>query len=57
MLRHAGHPFFYAGWGRDVMGLVIDDDTDWIEVAELLTESFCVMAPQKLAALVDRPDA
>lgn len=54
-LRHAGHPYFYAGWGRDVVGLVLDDDTDWDEVAELLTESYCVMAPQKLVALLDRP--
>ncbi len=55
MLRHAGHPYFYAGWGRDVVGLVLDDDTDWDEVTELLTESYCVMAPQKLVALLDRP--
>jgi len=56
MLRHAGHPFFYAGWGRDVVGMVLDDATDWDEVAELLTESFCVLAPKKLVALVDRPE-
>jgi hypothetical protein len=56
MLMHAGHPFFHAGWGRDVVGLVLDDDTDWDEVAELLTESYCVMAPQKLVALVERPE-
>ena len=55
MLRHAGHPFFYAGWGRDVVGMVLDDDTDWDDVAELLTESYCVLAPKKLVALVDRP--
>src|SRR5690349_12644773 len=55
VLRHAGPPYFYAGWGRDVVGLVLDEDTDWDEVVELLTESYCVMAPQKLAALVDRP--
>ena len=55
MLMHAGHPFFYAGWGRDVIGLVLDDGTDWEEVGELVTESYCVMAPQKLVALVDRP--
>jgi len=54
-LRHADPPFFHAGWGRDVIGLVLDDATDWDEVAELLTESYCVMAPQKLAALVERP--
>ncbi len=54
-IAHAGPPFFFAGWGRDVVGLVLDDDTDWDEVAELLTESFCVLAPQKLIARVDRP--
>ncbi len=55
MLREAGHPFFYAGWGRDVVGMILDDATNWDEVAELMTESFCVMAPKKLVALVDRP--
>lgn len=55
MLRHAGPPFRVLGWGRDALGLTNDDDTDWDEVAELVTESFCVMAPKKLAAQVDRP--
>src|SRR5687768_4396251 len=55
MLRHAGPPYFYAGWGRDVVGLALDEDTDWAEVTELLTDSYCVMAPQKLVALVERP--
>ncbi len=54
VLRRAGHPFFSLGWGRDAMGMVIDDRTDWAEVCELLTESFCVLAPKKLIALVDR---
>lgn len=57
VLRHAGHPFFVLGWGRDALGMVLDDDTDWQEVGELVTESFCVMAPKKLAALVHRPEA
>ena len=55
VLRNAGHPFFYLGWGRDAMGMVLDADTDWDEVRELVTESFCVLAPKKLIALVDRP--
>lgn len=55
VLRHAGHPFFVLGWGRDAMGMVLDDTTDWDEVRELLTESFCVLAPKKLIELVDRP--
>jgi hypothetical protein len=54
VLRHAGHPFFVLGWGRDAMGMVLDDP-DWDEVAELVTESFCVLAPKKLTSLVDRP--
>ena len=56
-LRNAGGPFFYAGWGRDVVGMVLDGDTDWDEVGELLTESYCVLAPKKLVALVERPEA
>lgn len=55
-LRRAGHPFFVLGWGRDALGMVLEPTTDWAEVAELLVESFCVMAPKKLIALVDRPD-
>jgi YjbR len=54
-IRNAGHPFFYGGWGRDVVGMVLDADTDWAEVCELLTESYCVLAPKKLVAFVDRP--
>jgi hypothetical protein len=56
MLRAAGHPYFYAGWGRDVVGMVLEGGIDWDEVAELMTESYCVLAPKKLVALVDRPD-
>ena len=55
-LRNAGPPFFYAGWGRDVIGMTLDEHTDWTEVAELLTESYCTMAPKKLQTLVDRPE-
>jgi hypothetical protein len=36
--------------------MVIEDDVDWDEVAELLTESYCILAPKKLAALVVRPE-
>ena len=51
----SGHPFFFLGWGRNAVGIVIDSDTDWDEVGELVTESYCVLAPKKLVALVDRP--
>ena len=55
ILRRTGHPFFSPRWGTNVVGIVLDDSTDWAEVGELVTESFCVMAPKKLVQLVDRP--
>ena len=45
-----GDPYFYGGWGRDVVGIVIDDDTDWDEVEELVTDSYREMAPRKLVS-------
>jgi len=54
-LRRVGYPFFKPDWGTNVVGLVLVAETDWDEVAELLTESFCVQAPKKLVALVARP--
>ena len=49
-----GYPFFKAAWGTDVVAMVLDEDTDWDEGAELLTESYCVLAPKRLAALLRR---
>jgi hypothetical protein len=54
-LREAGPPFRHVDWGRDVMAMYLDESTDWDEVAELLTDSFCVLAPRKLVARVARP--
>jgi predicted DNA-binding protein (MmcQ/YjbR family) len=53
----SGPRYFKAGWGEDVCGIVIDDHVDWEEVRELVTESYCRLAPRKLVRLVDRPDA
>jgi hypothetical protein len=33
--------------------MVIDGDTDWAEVADLVTESYRICAPKKLARLLD----
>ena len=46
-LRNAGPPFFYAGWGRDVIALALQPATDWDEVTELLTESYSAMRAQE----------
>ena len=54
-LQHLGEPYFKAGWGGNVVGVLLDEDTDWNELAELLTDSYCLQAPERLAALVHRP--
>src|SRR5690349_7800952 len=36
-LVSSGHPFYQAGWGTDVVVMVLGPHTDWVEVAELLT--------------------
>jgi hypothetical protein len=50
-------PFFRPGWWVNIVGLVLDAHTDWDEVATLITGSYCVLAPKKLAALVDEMPA
>ncbi|MFY9915283.1 MAG: MmcQ/YjbR family DNA-binding protein [Nocardioidaceae bacterium] len=47
-LANAGPPFYQPPWSPTVVGMVLDDHTDWGEVAELVTESYRLCAPQKL---------
>lgn len=54
-LGHLGPPYFQPDWWPTAAGLLLDDDTDWDEVTELLTDSYCRQAPRRLAAQVDRP--
>jgi hypothetical protein len=51
--RFGQPPFFRPGWWPNIAGMAIDLDADWYDVAALLTTSYCVLAPRKLAALVD----
>lgn len=53
-LTHAGPPFYQPPWSPTVVGMVLDDGTDWNEVAELVTESYRFCAPQKLRHRLDR---
>jgi hypothetical protein len=53
--EHLGSPYFRASWGRNVVGMLLDADTDWEELAELLTDSYCLQAPVTLAERVPRP--
>jgi hypothetical protein len=52
-LVHAGLSFYKPPWSPTVVGMVIDDETDWAEVAELVTESYRTCAPRKLVRSLD----
>jgi YjbR protein len=56
-LLAGGHPYYKPDWATDVLGMIIDDGTDWDEVGELLTESYCLLAPKKLTTRVIRPSS
>jgi hypothetical protein len=61
-LRNVGHPYFAPRWRSDEVGLLLGggadpaevgaDDVDWVEVAELVTDSYRIQAPRRLAAQV-----
>ena len=53
---HAGPPFYRPPWSPTVVGMVIDDATDWAEVAELITESYRFCAPRRLVRRLDGAD-
>ena len=53
-LLSIGHPFFLPRRaGHDRVGVWLTSDTDWEEIRELVTESYRVLAPKKLTALLD----
>jgi hypothetical protein len=52
-LLSSGHPFFASRAGRDRIVVVLTDDTEWEEIRELVTESYRILAPKKLTALLD----
>jgi hypothetical protein len=51
-LLSAGHPYFASRAGGDRIGVLLSDDTDWAEIRELVTESYRILAPKKLTALL-----
>ena len=48
-----GHPYFNPRAGRPRLGVLLTESTDWDEIGELVTESYRVLAPKKLADLLD----
>jgi hypothetical protein len=52
-LLSAGPPFFASRAGHDRVVVMITDDTDWAEIGELVIESYRILAPKKLTALLE----
>jgi predicted DNA-binding protein (MmcQ/YjbR family) len=55
ILLETGHPFFlpsYVG-SKGWIGILLDDDSDWSEVAELVEDSYRLIAPKRLIAELD----
>jgi hypothetical protein len=48
-----GFPYFRVPWGGNVALAVLGDHTDWTEITELLTDSYCEMAPKFLIARIE----
>jgi hypothetical protein len=53
VLLSAGHPFYSSRGGHDRIRVLLSEDTDWDEIRELVTESYRLLAPKKLSALLD----
>lgn len=57
-LTASGHPFFRLrsantdGW----VGAILDSETDWSEIREVVIESFVFVAPKRLLEQLEIPD-
>lgn len=54
-LNYAEAPYFRPVWFRDIVGMRIDEATDWDEVASLVRGSYRDLAPAKLVERMDPP--
>jgi hypothetical protein len=52
--RFARPPFFRPPWFANIVGLFLDEATDFQDVAQLIVDSYCFLAPQRLAQLIER---
>ena len=52
-LLSIGRPFYASRTGRDRIGVLLSDHTDWEEIHELVLESYRILAPKKLIALLE----
>jgi hypothetical protein len=52
-LLSIGHPFYDSRGGRDRIRVLLTDGTDWEEIGGLVAESYRMLAPKKLIAVLD----
>ena len=45
-------PYFRPRWRPDIVGRILGSNVDWDDIARLLTASYCLLAPKKLAEQV-----
>src|SRR6476469_6294633 len=53
-LANSGPPFYKPRWHPQVVGMIIEPDADLVVIDAPPTESYCLLAPKKLAAQVVR---
>ena len=57
LFTRLGPPYWAIRWGRDVGGLILTGrgahDLDWAEIAELVTDSYRLLAPRFLVSRLD----
>jgi hypothetical protein len=53
--KFSKQPYFRPNWWPNIAGLVIGGGVNWDEVEVHIAESYCVLAPKKLAAMVVVP--
>ena len=46
-------PPYLPSWGDDVLAVLLDEISDWTEIAELITESYRLLAPAHLVRDLD----
>ncbi len=50
--RYSKPPYFLPGWWPNIVGIVINEQTNWQTIAEHINNSYRSLAPQKLTALI-----
>ena len=51
--RFHREPFFRPVWFPNIAGVIVGSETDWDEIEALIRDSYRVLAPKKLVAMVE----